>query len=251
MIYLFSPQGLKQLKPICGPQTLFTFDFDGTLAKIVKDPKDAHLGELTLRLLQLLGEHAPLAIISGRSLQDLKEKTASIPAVLIGNHGIENSTVKDEQLKKFRKLCAEWKQELTAKLGKKKGLEIEDKTYSLSVHYRNCQNKQLVRLQILRAMDEFPDARIGRGKSVINLVPKDAPHKGQALSSLVDKLKTSSVFYLGDDDTDEDIFSLPMKGLVSARVGKKVRSKAQLFLHNQSEVDMTIEKILALLPRRR
>jgi trehalose 6-phosphate phosphatase len=250
MIYLFSPQGMKTLKPICSHQTLFTFDFDGTLAKIVKDPKGAGLEELTAHLLQLLGKYAKVAIISGRSLADLKDKTAGLNATLIGNHGIESPLVKEEQLKQFRQECQQWKEVVIKKLGKKRGIDIEDKTYSLAIHYRKSKEKQLVRLQILRALDELAgQIRILRGKSVINVLPAKAPNKGQALANLIDKTKVNTVFYVGDDDTDEDVFSLDKKGLITTRVGKKSRSRAQFFLHKQNEVDLTLEKILALLPR--
>jgi len=42
--------------------------------------------------------------------------------------------------------------------------------------------------------------------------------------------------YVGDDDTDEDVFSLPDERILSVRVGKKLMSAAQLYLERQSQM---------------
>jgi trehalose-6-phosphatase len=51
-----------------------------------------------------------------------------------------------------------------------------------------------------------PAPRIVLGKSVINLIPAGAPHKGVALLELMVHLKIQCALYIGDDDTDEDVF---------------------------------------------
>ena len=61
------------------------------------------------------------------------------------------------------------------------GIEIEDKRYSLSIHYRKASNKAAARASIGRAIESLPFfMRTVAGKLVINLVVADAPNKGDA-----------------------------------------------------------------------
>jgi len=50
---------------------LFVFDFDGTLAPIVDDPAEARMAPATWTQLDRLGRLAPVAVVSGRSREDL------------------------------------------------------------------------------------------------------------------------------------------------------------------------------------
>jgi trehalose 6-phosphate phosphatase len=82
---------------------------------------------------------------------------------------------------------------------------------------------------------------------VVNLVPVGGPHKGMSLLELMAKSKTKCAFYIGDDDTDEDIFSLAEAGLFTVRVGKKSSSQAKFFIRNQAEVKLLLEILLKFL----
>ena len=252
MIYLFSKNGLRFLESVCFARTLFAFDFDGTLSKIVKDPEDAKIHRSTVKLLQKLGEISPVAVISGRGLSDLKEKFNPPPGFLVGNHGLEGIHSGDQKLETFRDSCEKWKryltQALTGKNGSLEGIEIEDKVYSIAVHYRKSRTKKQAKSMILDALSELtPSARIILGKCVVNIVPTGAPHKGIALLELMLKSDTKSALYIGDDDTDEDVFALSDPRLFTIRVGKKSVSQAKFYLERQAEVSILLEKILTFL----
>jgi trehalose 6-phosphate phosphatase len=249
MIYLFSKDGLRFLESICFSQTLFSFDFDGTLSKIVKNPDDAKINFSTLSLVQKLGERAPVAIISGRGLADLKNKFNPSPGYLVGNHGLEGIHSGKPKLGLFKKSCEKWKKDLFKSLSKKNelidGIEIEDKTFSLAVHYRKSRSKKIAKAKILESAIELnPKPRIILGKSVVNVIPEGAPHKGVALLELMKKSNTKSSLYIGDDDTDEDVFALNDQRLFTIRVGKKTKSQAKFFIQNHSEINMLLKYIL-------
>ncbi len=254
MIYLFSTNGHKFLESVCFTQALFAFDFDGTLSKIVKNPDKAKINPSTLKLLQRLGKIAPVAIISGRGLSDLKVKFDPSPGFLVGNHGLEGIHAGDNKLEAFRDSCEKWKSYLTKVLirkdGSLNGIEIEDKIYSIAVHYRKSKTKRLAKSLILESLTELtPSARIIMGKCVVNIIPTGAPHKGIALLELMLKSDTKSALYIGDDDTDEDVFTLSDPRLFTIRVGKKKTSQAKFYIERQNEVNTLLEKILEYLER--
>jgi trehalose 6-phosphate phosphatase len=245
---LFTPDSLRILESLSFTQTLYAFDFDGTLSKIVRNPQDATIRDGTDTLLRELAKHAPVAIISGRSVADLTSHLKFIPPHLIGNHGLEGLGTRPDTLETAHATCREWRSYLEKHLPTtylKTGLEVEDKSYSLAVHYRKCAAKKLIKLDILKvAANLTPRPRIILGKCVVNLLPPGAPHKGVALVELMLQTGIKSAFYIGDDDTDEDVFSLPNARIFTVRVGRKLNSQAQFFIEDQTEIDRTLKAVL-------
>lgn len=245
---LFSPDNLKLLEALSFTPTLYAFDFDGTLSKIVSNLQDATIRSSTDLLLKKLAEHAPVAIISGRSIADLRTRLKFTPPHLIGNHGLEGLGTRPDALKLAHKICADWKQYLENHLPKedlRSGLEIEDKSFSIAVHYRKCTAKKKAKIDILNVVANLdPKPRIILGKCVVNLLPPGAPHKGVALVELMFQTEIKSAFYIGDDDTDEDVFSLPNARILTVRVGRKKTSQSQFYIHEQGEINRVLKTIL-------
>jgi len=245
---LFDPNNLKLLEALSFTPTLYAFDFDGTLSKIVRNPQDATIKSSTDLLLKELGEYAPVAIISGRSIADLKTHLKFIPPHLIGNHGLEGLGTRPDALELAHKICVDWKRYIESHLPKedlKSGLEIEDKSFSIAIHYRKCASKKRVKIDILNVVANLdPKPRIILGKCVVNLLPPGAPHKGVALVELMFQTEIKSAFYIGDDDTDEDVFSLPNARILTVRVGKKATSQAQFYLNERAEIDRVLKTII-------
>lgn len=252
MRYLFTQDGHKLLESLCFTRTLFAFDFDGTLSKIVNVPSDACLTRETSRLLGKLAHRAPVAIISGRSITDLKSRLDLRPKFMIGNHGLEG-------LAKFAgsealtvRTCKAWKEQLEKSLFKKQSRhlpELEDKHLSLALHYRKSRNKRDSRLAIFKALTTMtPPPRVIPGKCVINLVPPGGPHKGIALLEAMLQENVKSAFYIGDDDTDEDVFSLPDARVLTVRVGNKKSSNAGFYIRRQSDMNRLLRLLLQYLP---
>jgi trehalose 6-phosphate phosphatase len=78
--------------------------------------------------------------------------------------------------------------------------------------------------------------RIVLEKSVINVMPPPASHKGTALLEYMRRLDCGMALYVGDDETDEDVFALRDARILSVRVGKKNGSAARYFLKRQAEI---------------
>lgn len=254
MIYLFSKDGLRFLESVCFTQCLYAFDFDGTLSRIVKNPHAAKISPSTLKRIQQLGRQAPVAIISGRGLADLRVKFDPSPGFLVGNHGLEGIHYGEQKLESFRESCEKWKDHLEKAFLKggaaAEGLEIEDKIFSIAIHYRKSRAKKIAKTLILEALAELvPAARLIMGKCVVNIVPSGAPHKGIALLELMLEAGTKSALYIGDDDTDEDVFTISDPRLFTIRVGQKKNSQAKFYIRRQEEINALLEAILSFKQR--
>ncbi len=239
------------------------FDFDGTLAPIASSPEKAQLPPETLGLLKTLSEKKfyRTAIISGRALADLKSKVGIESLVYAGNHGLEiegpgfqhEVPLSDTYLGTLKSV----KLELQAMIGGYKGVLIEDKGLSLSVHFRLVELEEIRELQNKLRAILFPYLKkalikVRSGKMVFEIRPPVAWDKGKAVLWLMDKWQAgfeddpAVPWYCGDDATDEDAFrALEKKGLTVV-VGAHDDSAAQYYLNSQKETDLFLSKIVEL-----
>ena len=223
-------------------RVLLAFDFDGTLAPIVREPAAAAMRGRTEKLMTELAQLYPCVVISGRARADVMKKLDEVPLrAVIGNHGMEPSP----QLRRATWLVALWRAQLTASLPRTAGVTVEDKGVTLAVHYRKARSRAAVRKEILMAAAELPDARIVEGKMVVNVIPAGAPDKASALRSLCKRMRCASAIYVGDDENDEDVFALARKGrLLAIRVGRSTRSLAPYFVASQGAIDRLLMKLI-------
>jgi trehalose 6-phosphate phosphatase len=226
--------------------TLLAFDFDGTLAPIVADRAEARIEPSTRELLRRVCERYPTAVISGRSRNDLQARLAGAGVRhVVGNHGLEPAA----DMPAFERATARIRPLLARLLASQRGVEIEDKRYSLALHYRGAAIKRAAREAILRAIATLPSSpRVLAGKEVVNLLPEAAPHKGIALQQLLASEDADTAIYVGDDETDEDVFALEEEPgrLLAIRVGWSRASAAPFFIRNQRAIDALLERLLEL-----
>lgn len=253
MTALFSDQGLKRLDEMVRPGLLCAFDFDGTLAPIVKLPQDARLPDDVRQRLLSLSEYAPIAIITGRSVADISQRLDFEPEFVIGNHGLEGVPGMEARLAQHEALCARWREQLEAALREyapDPGIQVEDKQFSLSLHYRLAQNPDDAARRLERAISVLtPPPRVVAGKCVYNLVAEDALNKGTALVQLMEITRASSAIYVGDDVTDEDVFRLKRDDVLSVRIEHAAHSAAPFFLPNREDINQLLDQLIARLSR--
>lgn len=252
-----SSEGLQRLERLAGQRLLCAFDFDGTLAPIVSKPEDAQLPSSLRRQLLALQLHAPLAIITGRALADITPRLGFAPDFLIGNHGLEGLPGERAAATAAyqRSVCAGWRVQLDALLAADypdPGVQVEDKRYSLSVHYRHAQAAERAHhdLEPLLASLE-PAPRLVGGKCVFNLMPPDAGDKGSALLQLVEEIGAEGALYAGDDVTDEDVFRLTRDDLLAVRVEVSETSAAPFFVPRFEDVPQLLQLLCERLAAHR
>lgn len=202
------------LEQLAGDPAIF-LDYDGTLTPIVDDPAEAKIGDAERTILRQVAKSAPLAIVSGRGLDDVKSLVAVEGLVYSGSHGfeIENAegerSEKDEaaeavpQLDEAEALLKEGSADLS-------GVMIERKPYAIAVHTRRAESDEARAQAGDLARDlvrQFDHLVLRGGKEIHELRPAIDWDKGAAISQLLELLPGQPVpLYIGDDETDEDGF---------------------------------------------
>jgi trehalose 6-phosphate phosphatase len=242
---LLAREQRELLAQVAFARVLLAFDFDGTLAPIVERPESASMRETTAALFETLSSLYPCAVISGRSQADIDARlgTAAVRYV-IGNHGLKHGDVVSD----YERDIAQAKPLLELVVASISGVELEDKRYSLALHYRRARQKRNAREAIQRAVAALPTPmRIVPGKLVINIVPARAPNKGDALLELRAREGADVALYVGDDVSDEDVFRLDQPGrLITVRVGASLSSQATYYLRDQRGIDGLLHQLINL-----
>ncbi len=232
------------LKKFASGNVLVAFDFDGTLSPIVSNPHKAAIRPATRKLLKSLTSLYPCIVVSGRGRDDVRRKLAGLQfREVIGNHGIEpwNSS------RKMARVVQSWLPVLKKGLGHLHGVLLENKRYSVSIHYRHARQKKNVIKTITEVAGSLPGARLVGGKLVINIIPEGARDKGLAVKRARQEIHCQTVIYVGDDQTDEDAFALArLERFLTIRVGKTKSSHAHFYLRNQLEIDQLLKVLLEL-----
>ena len=248
MIYAFSPEGLACIAAVIATRPLLAFDIDGTLAPIVEHPDDARLPHDVQHCLAELARRYDVAIVTGRGVADARRMFAFEPRYLVGNHGAEGIPRWAERSQAYVRTVHGWREALeTCEALDATGVTIEDKRYSLSLHYRRAPDRGAAHRAIRACVERLePAATIIDGKAVVNLLPPGAPDKGDAVRALIDETQRPTAFYVGDDDTDEAVFGLHLPSVVTVRVEPSDDSQATLFLRDQREVLTLLQHIARL-----
>jgi trehalose 6-phosphate phosphatase len=245
MKYILARQNVDLLAQLAWARVLLAFDFDGTLAPIVHARRRAGMRARTSTLLQRASALYPCAVITGRSCEDVRARLPSSGVkYVVGNHGLEPG----RDLAGFEREIARAAQELAQALSLAHGIELENKRYSLAMHYRRARNKDRARTEIHAALAALAHPlRSIPGKLVVNAVPHGAPNKGDALVALRKQEGADTALYVGDDVTDEDVFELDQPGrLLGIRVGHSRRSAARYYLRDQREIDALLARLCEL-----
>jgi trehalose-phosphatase len=233
---------LKSTKSI-----FFFFDYDGTLTPIVSHPEQAILSEETKALLLALKKNPKflLAIVSGRSLKDIRKLVGLKKIYYIGNHGLEIFTpqrgTKQIISKEVFLELARIRNRLNSQFNVVDGLIIEDKGCILTIHYRNVDLKRVPPI-LMALKKEIKGSRIplclGYGKMVFEIRPESTVNKGTAVLELLNQIDRDGVLplYIGDDQTDEDAFKVLKRRGITIFVGLSGNSSAQYYVNDPFEV---------------
>ena len=246
-----SSSGLARIREFVGARSLLAFDIDGTLAPIVARPWDARIPDDIQVRLEAMTATRTVAVITGRGVADAKPMLAFSPRYLIGNHGAEGVPGFESASAAYARDCSKWLEVLRADdeaWRRIPGITLEDKAYSIAFHYRQAQSREAaLRLVEERAAQLVPWPRLIHGNCVLNLVPRDAPHKGDALRALLAHSGCERSLYVGDDVTDEDVFRLKLPAVLSVGVDPGPGSAADLFLPDQSEMIRLLDEVATMI----
>lgn len=251
MRHLFSDDGQAALAAVMAREPLLAFDFDGTLAPIVARPDDAHVPLEVAQSLDVLARRLPVAVITGRSVADVRERLGFVPRYVIGNHGAEDADngpppAACHALDTLRLRIAAHAGDLRTH-----GVAVEDKRFSLALHYRLAPDAGEALLcieDLLQGMD--PGLRRFGGKCVVNVVAAGLPDKGDALAALVRRAGASAALFVGDDVNDEAVFVRADPDWLTVKIGREdPLSRAMFFLDSETELEALLGQMVALVER--
>jgi trehalose-phosphatase len=231
----------------------FFLDFDGTLVSLRNRPADVRMPAQTKRILQRLAAHtnAFVAIVSGRSLRDLRPLISVEGLHYFGLHGAE-SDGKVPNLSKEALVALEGaKREARLQLGGIRGIWIEDKGLSFSVHHRDTDAPAFARADaaVGNLVAPWGDSlHILNGSRVWEVLPKEIPGKSAAVEEVLCNLPAdTAVVYIGDDGTDEIAFAV-LPNQITVRVGRNSATCAQYYVRSPADVLRLLTRMEKELP---
>jgi trehalose 6-phosphate phosphatase len=245
---------IKQFKEVKHVM-LFT-DFDGTLTPIVDKPELAMLDEKTKGLLQKLAcdPKFTVGIISGRALDDLKEKVNINGIIYSGNHGLEiqgpGTNLISPMAVELKPILRVINHVLNQSLNTIRGVFIEDKGLSLCVHFRLVEEKKAREVErivrrLVSLIETKKQTKVTKGKKILEIKPAVNWDKGKAIKLLMHAYAKGSQedflpMYFGDDITDYDGFRVieGYKNGISVFLGEnnKRRPVARYYLRSPNEM---------------
>jgi len=242
---ILSPRQRQMLAGFALSNVLLAFDYDGTLAPIAETPRAARMRQRTRDLLARVSRRYPCVVISGRALHDIERRVEAIPLwYVFGNHGFEPAS--PDQPPRGR--IAAWLETLRTELPSEPGVVIEDKSHTLTIHYRAAPDRASAAAAIDRAVQSLTGARIIAGSEAVNVLPHEGPNKGVALRKAMELFSCTTAIYAGDDATDEDAFAaVGADRLLAIRVGAPTgASHARFHLDTQQDVDLLLRVLVDL-----
>ena len=203
-------------------RSAFLLDIDGTILDFVPSPRQVWVPTGLRRTLTRLAEATggAVALVSGRSISDIDLIFSPLQLAAIGVHGAEMRISGDADVQtRAVPLSKALKRKLAtiAELGP--GILVEDKGYSLALHYRLAPEKAVMVLEAAtRICADLPaeEVEVLPGKLVVDIKPA-AIDKANAVSELMGNPPFAGRYpiFIGDDTTD-----LPVFGMISQFAGR-------------------------------
>ncbi|HEX7950642.1 MAG TPA: trehalose-phosphatase [Candidatus Limnocylindrales bacterium] len=212
---------------------LIVSDFDGTLAEGSRDPAAATIVPLARRALRRLARverarpnRLSVAILTGRAVPDAAIRIRVGGIRYLGDHGLQMGTYPRGRAAERVTATVVAGHEASIEpaailadrvpqvLGSPSWLFVERKGPSVAFHVRQAEDRVAARAAVEAAIEsvdrELPphDLAHYRGRLVVDLRPRTAGGKREALERLLDELRPAAAIAFGDDLSDVDAFAV-------------------------------------------
>jgi trehalose 6-phosphate phosphatase len=236
-------RNIERLRAAASTGALLAFDYDGTLAPLSNNPAASRMRPETTELLRSLAHASPVAVITGRSVRDVSLRLEAIPMLaVIGNHGAEPSPF----ARRAAREVAAWMPMLDALVATLPGVTIENKVQSVSVHYWHATDPDTILAAIAALLPTLPHKiHVVHGIGLVNLVPRGAPDKGDAVQRLVKTHGLPGAVFVGDELTDEPAFrQVTGTAGLGIRVGRWPGTAASFHIDTQGDIEALLTELL-------
>ncbi|HTY02424.1 MAG TPA: trehalose-phosphatase [Rhodocyclaceae bacterium] len=200
--------------PLAGLDHAFFLDVDGTLLEIADTPNAVRVDADLLRLLERLyrATGGAVALVSGRAISDLDRRLGTLRMPRAGQHGLERRDAHGRLW--LHATPAETKRKIQAALApaleQHSGLLLEDKGFTLALHYRLQPELEEYANGLMEKLvaDNPGELIIQKGKCVVEAKPAGFD-KGTAIEEYLAEapFKDRRAVFIGDDLNDEHGFA--------------------------------------------
>ena len=231
---------------------LLLLDYDGSLVPFTEDYKAARPPKALIQLLETLSadQATDLVLISGRSAEDLQAWFGHLPINLVAEHGATVKSARGKSWQTIEKVDTQWKKLLQPVLEKYAGLApgaiVEVKPHSLVWHYRAAspyyaQKYAVILKRVLKPALKKYGLELLQGNKVLE-IKNPRITKGMAAQRWL-RRDYGFILAIGDDITDEDLFSALPLAAHSIRVGHG-RTGAHYRLASSKETVNLLKKLV-------
>ncbi len=237
------------------PPLLVIADFDGTLSPGSRDPGAATIepgARRALRRLAAIAAARPdrlhVAVLTGRTVADVAERARVGGIDYLGDHGLQHgrlprggrgpiAVTPEAGFERYAPHAEALAAGVVAALGAPPWLFVERKGPSVAFHVRQADDIPAARAAVLAAIEavEARD-RLGdhglqpyRGRSVVDMRPRDAGGKGEAAERLIAATRAGAAVSFGDDLSDTDAFD----AVIAARDDGRLEAGVIVAVHGR------------------
>jgi trehalose 6-phosphate phosphatase len=226
-------------------------DVDGTLLDIAPTPDAVIVPASLRRTLSAVSERVggALALVSGRTVADLDGIFAPLRLPAIGGHGAEMrlGATNAPLVRQTGPLDPRFKSAIWAAAERHPGVIVEDKGYSMALHFRSAPKQGLSLVHDVEQVHrDWPQQAIEllKGKAVIE-VKQTGFNKGSAVRELMRQqpFVGRRPIFVGDDITDEDAFAVMREfGGQAISVGRKLPGVSEV-IASPADVRQWLERL--------
>ncbi|MFH1998413.1 MAG: bifunctional alpha,alpha-trehalose-phosphate synthase (UDP-forming)/trehalose-phosphatase, partial [Planctomycetota bacterium] len=248
---------VKQMKVrfLDSTRRLILLDYDGTLVSFQEEPEMASPDPRILQIIRRLSEDQrnDVVIISGRDKPTLDSWFSKLNIGFVAEHGVWIRGKGAKEWKMIEPLRNDWKENIKPILDiyvdRTPGSFVEEKEFSLVWHYRRG-DPELNSVRAKELKDTLVDLTahqnldVLEGNKVIE-TKNTGVNKGRATLRWMDSVKPDFILCVGDDWTDEDMFSVLGPSDYSIKVGLKP-SKARYNLDSVEEVRNLLQELSSM-----
>jgi trehalose 6-phosphate synthase/phosphatase len=232
------------------PTVALFLDYDGTLTPLAPHPDDARLSDAAREVLTEAARtpNLDIAVVSGRRLEDVREKVGVPGLTYVGDHGF---AIEGPGIAYHHPLAAHAAEDLAAAARDLEaigvsGAWVERKAYTVAYHLRAVADDRIAAAaRLAQTVVRRHRLTASAGHRVVEGQPPLDWHKGRAVLHVLlhrhgaDWPSRVRALYVGDDLTDEDAFRSLLGIGRSIRVGASddsAPSRADLHLPDPDAV---------------
>ena len=222
VVATIDPRVLASEVAALGRPLLVGLDVDGVLAPIVHHADEAALLPGMLEAVTALAERTPVAIVSGRTIDDLDRFTFPHHLDVVGSHGLERRHEPELVLTPEEQAAYEQLADLVAGAASAAGdgAWVEAKRAGHVLHVREAPADTAAAAvdELHEQLSDVPGVHVKAGKGVVEVLAR-ATSKADAMLALQRERGAAAVVFVGDDRTDEEVFAALGRGDRGVRVG--------------------------------